>query len=307
MRENAFGPRIDIGQWPAIGGVPGGPYTGEYNADAGPNAAYCLVGRLDPRFQVNKDAAAGSLGALIFDPDDRILDQVPSTAATNNIAAAQAPTNGTPLTLVGSSGAGITVLAAAYQNPLGNTFPVGALVVDGLPGLVTFGQNKYVQAWDPTKLIARAVSITGLSSGVGGTVTVKGLDLYGNLQTDTVTLAAGANTVNTLKAFKAITAVTPNFTDTINVAVGTADVFGFPGRADIFADVLVYWNNALITANTGFVAADTTSPATALTGDVRGSYAVQSASDGTKRLQVFWKPRIANIASVIGLFGVTPA
>lgn len=54
-----------------------------------------------------------------------------------------------------------------------------------------------------------------------------------------------------------------------------------------------------------FVTADTTAPATTTTGDVRGTYAVPSASDGTKRLVVFETISAANINSTTGIFGVT--
>jgi hypothetical protein len=51
----------------------------------------------------------------------------------------------------------------------------------------------------------------------------------------------------------------------------------------------------------------TTSPATTTTGDVRGTYAVQSATDKTKRLFFYQNPPVTNIGSVAGLFGVTQA
>jgi hypothetical protein len=92
-----------------------------------------------------------------------------------------------------------------------------------------------------------------------------------------------------------------------NVTVGTGDVFGFPLRADFVHEVSIYWNSAAITASTGFVAAVTTSPATATTGDVRGTYAVQSSSDATKRLAILIRPSVANISSTAGLLGVTQA
>jgi len=113
--------------------------------------------------------------------------------------------------------------------------------------------------------------------------------------------------VNSTKAFKFIYSVTPQFTDAHNYSVGTADIFGFPMQVQSFDECLLYWNSALITASTGFVAADTTSPATAATGDVRGTYAVQSSSDGTKKLAMVVQIAASRQASATGLFGVTPA
>ena len=132
--------------------------------------------------------------------------------------------------------------------------------------------------------VGRVVSVTGVSAGSGGTVTIKGLDIHGYPMTQTITLAAGVNTVNTTKAFKIVTSVTLNFTDPNNVSIGTGDVFGFGLLASFFGDVSINWNSAVITASTGFLAAVTTNPSTALLGDVRGTYATQDASDGTKRL-----------------------
>jgi hypothetical protein len=83
-------------------------------------------------------------------------------------------------------------------------------------------------------------------------------------------------------------------------------VYEFPLLVTAFSQVSITWNNTDITANTGFVAADVTTPATTSTGSVRGTYAVQSASDGTKRLQVYIRPAPYNVANTNGaasLFG----
>ena len=70
-------------------------------------------------------------------------------------------------------------------------------------------------------------------------------------------------------------------------------------------DVSLEMNNAAITSATGYVAAVLTSPATASTGDVRGTYAVQTPTDGTLLLGVSQSPLVANMGSTTGLFGVT--
>jgi hypothetical protein len=115
------------------------------------------------------------------------------------------------------------------------------------------------------------------------------------------------DTVNSLKAFKWIASVTPDGTSVSTVSVGTADIFEFPIRADRFSQTTIYWNETLITANTGFVAPVATSPSTALLGDVRGTYAVPDASDATKRLVFFQRMTPAQLATSppkTGMFGV---
>src|SRR5262249_6637969 len=101
-------------------------------------------------------------------------------------------------------------------------------------------------------------------------------------------------------------AVTPRVTDTKSYSVGTTDTFGFPLAINNFPYAIVGWAGALIAASTGFVAA-VSSTATNTTGDVRGTYALQSASNGVISLQIFQTVTPANITSMTGLFGVTPA
>jgi hypothetical protein len=238
-----------------------------------------------------------------------VINEVPSTAAVNNIAAAANPASGTPMTLVTSTAAGITVLSASapalfYANP--GTIAAG-VAIDGLPSYHLFGAGGNFTSgfYNRGTIIGRCVSVSGVASGSGGTVLISGLDCYGFPMSQLVTVAAGANTVNTTKAFKVVTSVVPNFSDTHTLSVGTADIFGFGILASFFGDVQLVWNNAAITANTGFTAADTTSPATTTTGDVRGTYAVQSASDGTKRLQAYVTPNVGSMVTnpTTGLFG----
>lgn len=294
------GPLLVTGQTDTVGNA---------NPDLGPSGFWGGNFLTDWRFAYSAGAPGDpQVLGLMMGQDVIAIDQAPSAVATANIAALQNVTNGTAMTLVSASGSGITVTTSATTIlQTGKVVPSGALAIDGLPALVTFGVNKSVQLSDPTKSIARAVSITGSTSATGGAFLVTGYDLYGNLQTETVTAGAGAVTTDGAKTFKFITKVVPQFTDAHNYSVGTADIFGFPLRVDTFAYARIAWNNGVITANTGFTAADTTSPATATTGDVRGTYATQSASDGTKKLQVFLSLPVANLQTLAGYFGVTPA
>lgn len=301
------GPLIEWGQNPpqAAGAPPS-----DYNADYGPSAFSMGLGLLDPRYGYQIGSAGnGSAAAFFFSPGVNYVtvSQVPSLAAVNNIAAAANPTSGTALTLVAATGAGITKMTAPLTiKPTGNTVPA-ILAIDGLPGFTVYGQNKALQGWDPNTTLARAVSLTGVASGSGGAVTVRGYDLYGQAMTETITMTAGATTTNGKKAFKFIASITPGFTDTHTISAGTADVYGLPLKALTYGYVNSTFNNAPVTAP-GFVVADTTSPATATTGDVRGT--MTSTSDGTKRLQIMQGVSPADLLTLApgvytGLFGVT--
>lgn len=306
--EGKPGPCVSYGQLPPI--VPGAAPP-DYNPDTGPDMGYAGVGLLDSRYGF-KIGGAGNPGsspllALGFFPGVNyvVIDQVPSTASTTNIAAAADPVSGTPLALVTATGSGVTVLAAALYIPqTGITIPAGTLCLDGAPGIVTFGENGAVGVADPTKALARGVAIAAQNGSGGGTVLISGADLYGNPQTDLVT-AVSNTTVNSLKAFKFIYSITPQFTDASHtLSAGIADVYGLPLRADVYGYVISTFNNAPVTTPT-FVAADTTSPATNATGDVRGTIAV--TADGTKRLQVMQGISPANALTTAGRYGVTPA
>ena len=170
-----------------------------------------------------------------------------------------------------------------------------------------FGVPSTIYLWNPQAIIARAVSVTGSASSTGGNITISGYDIYGVPMSEVIAAPAGASTVNGKKAFKYISSVVPAFTDAHNYSVGTTDIYGFPLRSDNFGDVAINYNATGITANTGYVAAVTTSPATTTTGDVRGTYALQSAADASKRLVVRQFITPANMGSITGLFGVTQA
>lgn len=200
---------------------------------------------------------------------------------------------------------------AASPTGTGNSWGV----LDSLPNSYSTYAQPYLAGgpglfFDPTQGVSRCVSITGVSAGAGGNFIVSGWDIYGVPMTDLITVAAGVNTVNSLKALKYIKSVVPQFTDAQNYDVGTADIIGFPLRSDLFEQTQIYDASALITASTGYVKADATSPATNLTGDTRGTYALQTAADGTRRTTIYQMPSFQQLArsgpvSYTSLFGVT--
>lgn len=306
MKTALSGPLIVFGQRLP----PGSGVAGVTNVDQAPSLIWGGTGLFDPRGGYNR-YRSGALG-FVGSTNIPVIDAVPSTISAVNIAASQSPGAGA-ITLVSVTGAGVTVLSAATTVwPSGNAIPAAALALDGAPGLVAFGVadlstgNTQVSIYDPTKALSRNVRLTSGGNDTGITFTVSGYDLYGYPMTETIT-GANAGVAAGVKAFKFITGVTHTGSVATTLTIGTGDVYGLPIRVDTLGYVDIVFNAAKITATTGFVPAVTTSPATATTGDVRGTYAVQSASDGSKRLQVFVTPSVANVGTNVGLFGVTQA
>jgi hypothetical protein len=298
------GPKVIYGTRAPLGS------GGSENPALAPSLCWGGMNLYDPRAGYNQ-TKMGAIG--LGGGESAAINQVPSAISAVNIAASQTP-GSAALTLVSTTGAGITVLSTATTVwSSGNVIPVGTLAIDGLPGLVSFGLASvsngytYISMYDPTKAIARNVRITSGGNDSGITFTVAGYDLYGYPQTEAIT-GANAGVASGKKAFKFVSSITPSGAVASTASAGTGDVYGFPLLSSFWGDTDIVWNNAWITANTGYLAADTTSPATSTTGDVRGTYAVQSASDGTKRLMVFVAPSINNLAlGNAGLFGQTPA
>lgn len=298
------GPIYVYGQRPPIGS------GGSNNPDVGPSGFWAGVGIIDGRIGYNVTRAGG---VMWYGAQPMTIDQIPSTISATALAAAQVPVAGTALTLGISTG--ITLLAAPlYVAGSGNIIPAGTFVINSNPGLVGLGSLASLStgsdknsAYDPTTMISRCLSITSVGVDTGATFLISGYDVYGYPMTQLVT-GGSAAAVNTLKAFKFVASVLPAGTlSGSNVSVGVADIIGFPLYCPRFAYAEMTYNNVPISSATGFTAGDTTSPATNLTGDPRGTYALQSASDGTKRLQIIINPPVATCNSNSGLFGQTPA
>lgn len=152
--------------------------------------------------------------------------------------------------------------------------------------------------------VDRALTVSGASASAAAVVTTfHGLSSYKEPTTATVSSTAGTGIYTSTQTMRFVRSVTVSGNTVSGIALGTADTFEFPFRVNNFGDVVLNWNNTLITATTGFTAAVTTSPATATTGDTRGTYAVQSASDGVKRLNAFIYIRDPDTTT--GAYGVT--
>lgn len=209
-----------------------------------------------------------------------VYDIVPAALAANNIATSQNPGSGGSFTL--TAGAGVTANTRAD------------------------GTVEYVLD------VPRAIRVVAAGANTA-TYTITGYDVYGQRMTQTIA-APSTSTVTTTKAFKSVVSITnANATAGTNgLTVGTTDVFGLPVRVTDVAYVLsVKWNSTLASDAGTFVAAVQTSPATASTGDVRGTYTPSAnASDGSRRLIIAVAvPALGSgpSATRIGAFGVTQA
>ena len=157
-------------------------------------------------------------------------------------------------------------------------------------------------------------NITGVmthgSAVVASTVTISGYDQYGAPMTETLTFTAGTTSkaVAGLKAFKyiysfAITSAADSTTNTLNM--GWGDVLGLPYKLPALSDFFTngtYFNEVL-EATAPTVVAGVTTTATATTGDVRGTVALNSAMDGSA-VSVWYR---TDPTSEETLFGVTQA
>lgn len=308
-----IGPLVVPGSGPSL---PGQGDGADFNGP-GPSIFVHGIGLVDQRFGPYGGADSSAIIPCWYGSGYiNVLDQAPSTLSAVNIVPAAVPVAGTPMTLAAAS-TGITVVPAGGLTYVssGNTFPAGALMIDGNPAVVLVnasnGQVGGPAMYDPRTFIARAVTVTTAASEAGNTMQIVGYDVYGYLTHQTVTLPSSATTVTTTKTFKAIVSATVFGTPSgSNISVGTADVYGFPIAVYEAAQntvlppfVLIYYNGTQITASTGYVAGVSTTPS-ATTGDTRGTYAVLSASNGTKKLQVFVQPQPWNLTGTT-LFGAT--
>ena len=204
-----------------------------------------------------------------------IWDVIPQAAVTNNIAASQAPSGASSLTLTAGTSA-----KSVVRN-------------DG---------TTVIQLDCP-----RAVKVN--CSTTARAFTVSGYDYYGQAMTETITVATAGTAVTGKKAFFQVSGVTIAGSATAAV-VGTSDVLGIPVRVFNVAYVVSVKSNSTLAQDAGtFVAADMTT-ASATTGDVRGTYTPATASDGIVRtVMTISLPGIAvgPNATRVGALGVTQA
>jgi len=204
-----------------------------------------------------------------------VWDIVPQAAVTNNIAVSQTAAAAGAVTLT----AGTSVKSAT-----------------------TAGGVTVLQLDCP-----RAVKVN--CSTTARAFTVSGYDYYGQAMSETITVAVAGTAVTGKKAFFQISGATIAGSATA-VVIGTSDKLGLPVRVFNVSYVASVKSNDTLAQDAGtFVAADTAT-ATTTTGDVRGTYAPATASDGIVRTTMgILLPAIAvgPNATRVGALGVTQA
>ena len=206
---------------------------------------------------------------------------------------------GTPapnaLTITVNAAAGATLTATQIGNVDASSSSVWPYVTAGQIALA-----------DPSQSLCRGLSVTcATAAGAGGTITIRGYDIFGQAMSETITVGAGAVTAYGKKAFKYIVSATAGFTSGTPYSIGTSDMFGFTVRADLWEYLQVFVAGAFLSINTGYTAADATAPATSTTGDVRGTLqigllgplaqgAAGGPTDGIKRVAGFMSMPLYN-------------
>lgn len=176
---------------------------------------------------------------------------------------------------------------------------------------------------NPLETCARCVGIAGSSGAPSGVFTVRGFTVYGEPLTEAITHTGSTGVAFGKKAFKYIQSVSMNQTTTVaTFSVGTGDTFGFAVRSDFWEYTNLFWNGAFLSAQTGWLAADLTTPATTTTGDSRGTLQVSTrgagsgvpsgaTANGAIRLAIFASIPLYNIlagvpSNTAPMYGVTP-
>jgi len=281
------GDSLTLGQFVSGTGITAGSYITAFVTGAGGTGTYTLSASSSATGSITI-YAAGNYG--LQDPSpmevgvgplgrEYVWDVIPQTLQAANIAASQTPASAGALTLTAGTSAKSVVRT------------------DG---------TTVIQLDTP-----RAVSIFLTTGGTPRTYTVSGYDYYGQAMTENILTVANATTSGN-KAFYQVSSVsTTGGGSTTAVTVGTTDKLGLPLRAyDAGYIVRAGWNNTLANDAGTFTAADLTTPATSITGDVRGTYVPSSATNGIKRLVVVIAlPGIAAgpNATRTGALGVTQA
>ena len=272
------------------------------------------------QFQVGQWIVIG--GAANAAGSASLITQVQSITATT---VAPAITVGPTLPATGVVNAPIgaaNLFGGAFLPPATQFGPAAATANSAVPDSVA----GLARIHNPKELLARnVVAYVGTASATV-TFLVVGYDVWKQPMSELITIANANRAATSFfgkKAFKHITSITCGTAAAAQTAtLGIGDVFGFPYRADEWEQTQVFWNGCQMPTSNGFLAPATTSPATNITGDVRGTIQLSTAgggnaisvatamlSNGTARLAVIqnigvWNALNGTPLNTVPLFGV---
>lgn len=295
--------------------------TTSYNDQRGPSLIDLGDGMLDPRSQFGYGYNPGQ-GATnnIFGLWGQVatVDYIPSVISSIALAAKSSGNGNSAAITLTATGAGITtvtsIVAPETGKLAGTLFAIDGACGGSSAGGVSFGQSNAIQIWNPATLGGRCITIVA-TGGDTGNWTVAGRDVYGFKVTETI--PAGTGALTSLKAYKYISAINaPATLVSSAIQVGTADVYGFPLLVQHPAYASIWWgatsSATLVTlASTGSHTFGSSLPtATSTNGDIRGTFASSTASNGTTaRLVMQVSPMVGpgatGLSSVGGLNNIT--
>jgi hypothetical protein len=280
MAISAFkGPIVSFGSEPQI----------DNNEFEGPDVHNAGSALQDPRVYTAYQGGNWVVGWFQSGRGYVTVDATPSTLNATAIAATQSSATAMVLASANNSSSQVVVGATAINVNTGAL--VTGLVAIGCPDatatspFLAFGSGgargtSGVNVWDPTRAVARTITVTTAGTDTGRTVTIAGNDIYGVPMTQTL-VTANTSAVSTTKAFKYIRSVTLDALPTGGVSIGVGTVFGLPLRADTLAYVQAFH----LTSSAVAITAANTTASDATSGDARGTVIV--AVNNTSRLTIF--------------------
>jgi len=152
--------------------------------------------------------------------------------------------------------------------------------------------------------VPRNITTTSSSAAADTVFTVTGYDYWKVKMVEAITIASGDSAKAGLKAFAYIESIaiySAGNTESDTATVGFGDVLGLPYKLASKGDLISASFNGVNEAVAALTAAVTTDPATAITGDVRGTVDMTSACNGSPI--VVWM-YVADPSTPEGLRGV---
>jgi hypothetical protein len=212
-------------------------------------------------------------------------------SVTDNLRAGNALSSATQLAGVPVSVKQFENLGAVALGVVNNLLTATAFATAGSVSPNATPQNGSLVGGVATVDFPRNLTIASSNAGdTTQTVTITGTDYYGAPMTQAMTLN-GTTQVNSTKAFYTINNIAVSAAMTGNLTVGTATGANMRlglsyallgGTLPVGSKVTAVGPPATVSADAGTVVyPDTTSPATSLTGDVRGTYSPAAAANAT--------------------------